>query len=321
MPGIPDFLSVLSDEELLQLMLFACPDGVVATDREGMVVLYTGASEQIFGFPPIEVLNQGAAMLFGEHWENLLDRIANEGRVTGHEMVAWRKDSPPFPASISAAGLSDRYGGVMGTVIYIRDHSDVRAIEDALRENNDRLNELVRELNYVARHDHLTGLLHRGSAMEAAEAILLSSGLPGMSFGIAIFDIDHFKTVNDSYGHLVGDDVLAGVAQLLQRTARQGDIVGRFGGEEFIAFLPGADLSAVNGFAERVREAIAEETVVVGNEVAINVTISAGVAALPTCADSLQDGIRVADDRLYIAKRAGRNRVVASDEAVRRSAA
>ncbi|HEY5475441.1 MAG TPA: sensor domain-containing diguanylate cyclase [Tepidiformaceae bacterium] len=321
MPGIPDFLSVLSDEELLQLMLFACPDGVVATDREGMVVLYTGASEQIFGFPPIEVLNQGAAMLFGEHWENLLERIGNEGRVTGHEMVARRKDSPPFPASISAAGLSDRYGGVMGTVIYIRDHSDVRAIEDALRENNDRLNELVRELNYVARHDHLTGLLHRGSAMEAAEAVLLSSGLPGMSFGIAIFDIDHFKTVNDSYGHLVGDDVLAGVAQLLQRTARQGDIVGRFGGEEFIAFLPGADLSAVNGFAERVREAIAEETVVVGNEVAINVTISAGVAALPTCADSLQDGIRVADDRLYIAKRAGRNRVVASDEAVRRSAA
>jgi len=320
-PGIPDFLSVLSDEELLQLMLFACPDGVVATDREGMVVLYTGASEQIFGFPPIEVLNQGAAMLFGEHWENLLERIGNEGRVTGHEMVARRKDSPPFPASISAAGLSDRYGGVMGTVIYIRDHSDVRAIEDALRENNDRLNELVRELNYVARHDHLTGLLHRGSAMEAAEAVLLSSGLPGMSFGIAIFDIDHFKTVNDSYGHLVGDDVLAGVAQLLQRTARQGDIVGRFGGEEFIAFLPGADLSAVNGFAERVREAIAEETVVVGNEVAINVTISAGVAALPTCADSLQDGIRVADDRLYIAKRAGRNRVVASDEAVRRSAA
>jgi diguanylate cyclase (GGDEF)-like protein/PAS domain S-box-containing protein len=321
LPGIPDFLSVLSDEELLQLMLFACPDGVVATDREGLVVLYTGASEQIFGFPPIEVLNQPAGMLFGEHWSDLLERIGNEGRVTGHEMVARRKDNPPFPASISAAGLSDRYGGVMGTVIYIRDHSDVRAIEDALRENNDRLNELVRELNYVARHDHLTGLLHRGSAIEAADAILLSSGLPGMAFGIAIFDIDHFKTVNDSYGHLVGDDVLAAVAKVLQGTARQGDIVGRFGGEEFIGFLPGADLAAVTGFAERVREAIAEETVVLGNEVPIKVTVSAGVAALPSCADSLQDGIRIADDRLYVAKRSGRNRVVASDEAVRRSAA
>ncbi len=321
MPGIPDFLSVLSDEELLQLMLFACPDGVVATDRDGLVVLYTGASEQIFGFPPIEVLNQPAAMLFGEDWDGLLARIGSEGRVTGHEMLAGRKDSPPFPASISAAGLSDRYGGVMGTVIYIRDHSDVRSIEDALRDNNDRLNELVRELNYVARHDQLTGLLHRGSAMESAEAILLSSGLSGMSFGIAIFDLDHFKAVNDSYGHLVGDDVLAALAQALQRTARQGDIIGRFGGEEFIGFLPGADLAAVTDFAERVRQAIGEETVVVGNEVTINVTVSAGVAALPSCADSLQEGIRVADDRLYIAKRSGRNRVVASDEAVRRSAA
>ncbi len=321
MPGTPDFLSVLSDEELLQLMLFACPDGVLATDRDGLVVLYTGASEQIFGFPPIEVLNQPAAMLFGEGWDGLLERIRSEGRVTGHEMPAGRKDSPPFAASISAAGLSDRYGGVMGTVIYIRDHSDVRSIEDALRDNNDRLNELVRELNYVARHDQLTGLLHRGSAMEAAEAILLSSGLSGMSFGIAIFDLDHFKAVNDSYGHLVGDDVLAALAQALQRTAREGDIIGRFGGEEFIGFLPGADLAAVTEFAERVRRAIGDETVVVGNEVTINVTVSAGVAALPSCADSLQEGIRVADDRLYIAKRSGRDRVVASDDAVRRSAA
>lgn len=302
-------------------MLFACPDGVVATDRDGNVVLYTGASEQIFGFPPIEVLNQPAGILFGDHWEALLERIGSEGRVTGHEMGGRRKDQPPFPASISAAGLSDRYGGVMGTVIYIRDHSDVRAIEDALRENNGRLNDLVRELNYVARHDHLTGLLHRGSAMEAAEAILLSSALPGMPFGIAIFDIDHFKTVNDSYGHLVGDDVLAAVARVLERTAREGDIIGRFGGEEFISLLPGADLAAVTAYAERAREAIADETVVVGNEVPINVTISAGVAALPSCADSLQEGIRIADDRLYISKRSGRNRVVASDESIRRGAA
>lgn len=321
MRGIPDFLSVLSDGEMLQLMLFACPDGVVAVDREGIVVLYTGASEQIFGFAPIEVLHQPVEMLFGSGWKELLGRLDGEERAAGVHTTALRKDSQPFTASLSAAHLNDRYGGAMGTVIYVRDHSDVRSIEDALRENNARLNELVRELNHVARHDHLTGLLHRGSAMEAAEATVLSVGLTGAPFGIAIFDLDHFKNVNDSYGHLVGDEVLAALARVMQQTARQGDIIGRFGGEEFVAFLPGADINAVRGFAERVRQAIARHVVVVGNEVTIGVTLSAGVASLPSCADTLHEGLRIADDRLFVAKRSGRNRVVWSNETAERSAA
>ena len=197
----------------------------------------------------------------------------------------------------------------------------MREIEDALRRNNAQLNHLVSELDHLARHDQLTGLLHRGSAVEAAEDALLASGLERQPFGVALFDLDHFKLVNDSYGHLVGDRVLATLAGIMRRTARANDIVGRFGGEEFVAFLPGADLEAVSGFAERVRCAIEQLPLTINDDIHVAITVSAGVAALPSCADSLNDALRVADDRLYAAKRAGRNRVVNHDSTERRSAA
>lgn len=318
MAGDPDFLDILSNAELLQLMLFACPDAVVATDRDNRVVLYTGASEAMFGFEPVEVLHHDVAMLFASEAElaGMSSRLDWDGKTVGLEVMAARKGREPFLAAVSAATLHDRSGAYSGTIAYVRDHSSLRDIEDTLRANNEHLNDLVQKLAHVARHDQLTGLLHRGSAIEAAEDLLLSAGLWGRQpMGVVLFDLDRFKSVNDSYGHLVGDQVLAALARVLQGTARAEDIIGRFGGEEFVAFLPGADLAAAERFAERVRSAIAETRVTVGDAEPIEVTISAGAASIPSCADSLHEAIRVADDRLFIAKRGGRDRVVGTDPA------
>ena len=321
MPSEADFLAVLSDPESLQLLLFACPDGVIATDREDRIILYTGSSESLFGFSPVDVLGHPAVELFTnpEEFEHFAQLLEGEGWVVGIEVQARRKDGPPFTASVSAALLRDRTGGPLGAVAYVRDHSKMRAIEDALRDNNRRLNDLVGTLNHVASHDQLTGLLHRSSAMDSIETYVLACGTAGAKFGVALLDIDHFKTVNDSFGHLVGDDVLAILAGVLRQSGRQHDIVGRFGGEEFIAFLPGADLAAVTGFAERARRAIAAERVTIRDAV-VTVTISAGVSAVPGCAPTLREAIRIADDRLLVAKRAGRNRVIAGDVAERSAA-
>jgi diguanylate cyclase (GGDEF)-like protein/PAS domain S-box-containing protein len=320
--GEPDFISLLSDPDSLQLMLLACPDSVLVTDRHGQIVLYTGASEQIFGFAPIEVLNQPADRLFlDDDYARLRTNLERTGYAVNVELMSHRKDAEPFATAVSAAILRDRYGDETGTILYVRDYTTVRSIEDALRRNNDQLNELVEQLDHTARHDQLTGLLYRGSAIEAAEMALLSSGVHGMRLGVAVFDLDHFKSVNDSYGHLVGDEVLATLAGLLSSSARQGDIIGRFGGEEFVAFLPGATLTDITGFAERVRHAFGDARLRVGPHLRLSVTVSAGVAAVPACADSLEEAIRIADDRLFIAKRAGRNRVVSSNDAQERSAA
>ncbi len=318
----PDFISLLSDPDLLQLMLFACPDGVILTDHHDRVVLYTGAAEQIFGFDPIEVLNQPASKLFDtDHYRLFRGHVDRDGYVANFELTSSRKDAGPFTAAVSASVLRDRYGDETGTIVYVRDHTNVRSIEEALRGNNDQLNTLVGQLDHMARHDQLTGLLYRGSAIEDAERMLLGAGVGGTRIGVAVFDIDHFKSVNDSYGHLIGDEVLAAFAAVLRSASRHGDILGRFGGEEFIAFLPGAILADATGFAERVRHAVGDSRVRIREDLRLNVTVSAGVAAIPSCADNVQDAIRVADDRLFIAKRAGRNQVISNNDTQERDAA
>ena len=323
MPRETDFVSLLSEPDLLQLMLFACPDGVIATDPSNRIILYTGASEAIFGFAPVEVMNRDISTLFAEYsgYESLSKVLTSDGRVVNAQLPAVRKGEGQFPAAVSAATMRDRYGDYVGTICYVRDYTGVQAIEDALRKNNSELNRLVSELDFVAKHDGLTGLLNRGSAIAAANEALIASGLASNAFGVVLFDLDHFKAVNDSYGHLAGDEVLGALGAVLRQTARGTDIIGRFGGEEFIAFLPGSALAEVSGFAERVRSAIDRAVVRVADELSIHVTVSAGAAAMPTCADSLHEAIRIADDRLYAAKANGRNRVVSTDPSEARHAA
>ena len=323
MPRETDFVSLLSEPDLLQLMFVACPDSVIVTDKHHRIILYTGASEAIFGFSPVEVMHRPLGALFADQggYRLVRERIDREGTVVNLQLAAVRKEAAPFTAAISAAAMRDRFGDYLGIIAYIRDCTAVQSIEDALHTNIGELNRLVTELDHVAKHDHLTGMLHRGSAMDAANEAIIACALGGQSFGVALLDLDHFKSVNDSYGHLMGDEVLRDLGAVLRKAARGTDIIGRFGGEEFIAFLPGAELPAVSAFAERVRVAIGQSQIQIADDATINITISAGVAAIPSCADNLREAIGIADNRLYAAKRAGRNCVIDTDTEFGRSAA
>ena len=322
-PGETDFLEILWDADLQQLMLVACPDGIIVTDADDRVIMYTGASETIFGYAPVEVLNRDAGVVFGsasEYRDFHSDLIA-DGSVVNTELTGLRKGGATFPAAVSASLLRDRYGAILGTVMYVRDHTQLQRIEHDLRDKNDRLNEIVATLDHVARHDGLTGLLRRASAFEEAERKLKECVVNGKAFSVALFDLDRFKSVNDVYGHMVGDQVLAALSLVLSHAARQGDILGRFGGEEFVAFLPGADYAAVQKFAERVRLAISAAMIPVPDGDAVRVTVSGGIATIPRCAGSLESAIHLADNRLLAAKRQGRNRIVSDGEHDKRNAA
>lgn len=314
-PPRADFLAILSDPDLLQLLLVACPDALIVTTPAHTVALYTGAAEELFGFPPVDVLGRSLARLFPDRRARarLRRQLDAAGRVAGFELPAARHNGTTFPASVSAARVNGRYGETLGTVYYIRDHSSIRAIEETLRRNNEDLSSMVSRLDHLARHDPLTGLLNRAAAFDAAERFLLSAADARPSLGVAVFDLDRFKAVNDTYGHLAGDRVLADFAAALRSHARATDILGRFGGEEFIAFLPSAGLHDTRTFAERIRSAFAAVPLRVAEELAITCTASAGVASIPSCAETIDEAIRIADERLYIAKRTGRNRVVDHD--------
>ena len=162
----------------------------------------------------------------------------------------------------------------------------------------------AREQERLATVDGLTGVLNRRAVMQSAAGFERRAGYVG-SLTVLMIDVDHFKSVNDRFGHAVGDAVLQEVGALLTRQIRNSDIVGRFGGEEFIALLPGTNLDGGRKVAEKMRQEI-EATEISGTRV----TISIGVASLGYRNDSIERLLRQADEALYAAKAGGRNRVV-----------
>jgi len=175
-----------------------------------------------------------------------------------------------------------------------------------------REEELLRRLYEASVRDALTGDYNRHYLGERLSAELAYAARHNSQLSIVMFDVDHFKRVNDQHGHLVGDAVLRTVAGAAERLLRQEDLLARYGGEEFLVLLRGVALEGAERAGERLREAV-EASVTPTDTGPLRVTVSVGCASL-ACAERLDAEalIAVADRRLYAAKAAGRNRVVAS---------
>ena len=159
--------------------------------------------------------------------------------------------------------------------------------------------------------DHLTGIANRRAFFEAAEREIVRRKQSPRPLSLVLFDADHFKAVNDTYGHPAGDAVLCHLAKLLVSTFRQVDVVARVGGEEFAVLLPSTDLQTALKIANRLRENVASQVVEVDG-VKIHFTVSGGVASMDDGINSLDALMKQADQELYQAKASGRNRIQAT---------
>ena len=167
---------------------------------------------------------------------------------------------------------------------------------------------LFYQVKQTALRDGLTGLLTHRAFQEKLESEILEASRFGSALSILLCDLDHFKTVNDTYGHQAGDQVLQGYAHVLVRNVRDIDVVARYGGEEFIVLLPQIQHAEACAIAERMRLDISQQ-VFEGGSQSIAVTGSFGVASFPEDATTAPQLIRQADQRLYRAKEGGRNLV------------
>jgi len=173
------------------------------------------------------------------------------------------------------------------------------------------------QLRAVAMLDVKTGLLNAGAWEREAQAKLLALRGRGQRAAVLLIDLDYFKRVNDRHGHLVGDQVLRAVAAALTDGVRDGDLLGRFGGEEFVALLPAASAQEADAIAERLRSHVAGLVVVLDNGHAVGVTASIGVAVSHSSALDLLDLLAAADHCMYQAKAAGRNCVQHTSDVAR----
>jgi diguanylate cyclase (GGDEF)-like protein len=163
----------------------------------------------------------------------------------------------------------------------------------------------------MATTDGLTGLLNHRTFQGRLDEQLLAAARYGRTLSLLLCDIDHFKSVNDTYGHPVGDQVLREVARVLAREARNTDVVARYGGEEFAVIMPETDTAGAMVIAERIRERVAQ-LVTETSQGPLRVTMSLGVASFPAHGQKKAELVERADGCLYHAKRHGRNQCVAA---------
>ena len=242
-------------------------------------------------------------------------------RIDGFKFLSMLKSRPELqdlPVLI-LTGMNDRERKIRGLeqgasdyitkpfdpeelVARVKIHLKIKNLQDDLKHSNEMLLEL-------SNTDHLTGLYNRRYMMEALEREVQRSVRKGGHLSFILLDIDHFKEVNDVYGHLQGDVVLQKVSLLLKKELRTYDCAARYGGEEFVAILPDSMLKDAIFVAERIRLSIMG-TKFSDKLSGLNLTVSLGVASFPIDGVTTVDAfIKLADDALYRAKNSGRNRV------------
>ncbi|EHJ59022.1 sensor domain-containing diguanylate cyclase [Novosphingobium pentaromativorans] len=178
----------------------------------------------------------------------------------------------------------------------------------ALRRSIARERAFQRELRYIAQTDELTGIANRREFLAALDRAIALARRNQSQFSLAIFDIDHFKSINDTYGHAAGDDVIRRVARLAVGTVRACDLVGRIGGEEFGVLLPNVDMHHARAICERLRVEIQAQAMELSGDATVPVTISSGVAQLDP-SENANKLMERADRALYEAKHGGRDQV------------
>ena len=229
--------------------------------------------------------------------------------MDGYEVLSHLKESSstsqiPVIFVTGSTSIEDEEKGLnLGAVDYIAKPISP-AIVKARVHNHLKIKHQHDELLYNANHDQLTGLYNRHVLSEEGERKFARAKRQGDKLSIIILDIDHFKAVNDDYGHLMGDKVLISIADILKKSRRTEDFPARFGGEEFVVVLEDCDIDNASEIAESLRESIASQEV--DN---ISVTASFGVCDLKSRHDTFESLIKEADSALYDAKEDGRNKV------------
>jgi diguanylate cyclase (GGDEF)-like protein len=183
----------------------------------------------------------------------------------------------------------------------------LRAAERVLRLQ-EQLLRVQEALRHEATHDHLTGVWNRRSILDRLRGEWSRARRLATPLSVALCDLDRFKSINDTHGHLVGDAVLCESARRMVGALREYDAIGRYGGEEFLLVLPGCEAAGAVTVAERVRQAV-ELRHLAGHQCFVSVSV--GVAAMQSDHDTVEELVQRADEALYRAKREGRNRVAA----------
>lgn len=317
-------LALEQAERTLRMILDALPVGVWLTDARGRIVQGNAAGLRMWGgpvpgeslaAPALEIRRvQGGQVLSAVEWA-AASALSTGVPSSEEELEVRTPDGQRLILLHATVPLRDAAGHTTGAIIVDQDISARHASEERLREAKREVEQINRELqealqreSRAARRDELTGASNRRHLFAAGAQIVESARRYRHPLAVIMFDLDHFKRVNDQYGHPTGDLSLRHVTRLAQQHLRGSDVLARYGGEEFVILLPETDALTAQNVANRIRREV--ETQVLDTAMgSVSLSISAGVAELAMEEDDTLEGmIGRADAALYAAKASGRNR-------------
>jgi diguanylate cyclase (GGDEF)-like protein/PAS domain S-box-containing protein len=294
------------DPMLTRAIIDDLADGVYFVDPGRRITYWNHGAEKISGYSSDYVVNHRC-------YENILNHVDANGTVLCHtacplastikdgqprDALVWlkHKDGHRKPVRLHTAQVRDAEGRVIGGVEIFKDESEIT-----------HLSEEAERARHEALTDPLTGLPNRRFFDTALATRLENRARYGWEFGLLIVDIDHFKKVNDQHGHAFGDEVLKVVARTLHGAVRAGDVIARWGGEEFTVLVEASDVARLEEAAERLRVLVARSEVR-RDEATQTIHVSVG-GTLANSLDSAESLFNRADEAMRQAKRAGRDRV------------
>jgi diguanylate cyclase (GGDEF)-like protein/PAS domain S-box-containing protein len=275
-----------SEQDKLTTIILNAGEGIVVTDKDSRIVLVNPSAVQLIGRPVSEVVSHG--------FEQLVDDSAMMNRLLEH----------PDPNYAECALLGDRYLSVMAASI----HTEQRGLLGKAALIRDVTAQKRREdyLEALSFKDELTGLLNRRSLSDVLSQSVVEANERGRPLTLLMLDVDHFKQLNDTYGHAMGDRMLKALGDFLNQRLRDSDFACRYGGEEFCVILTGTGVEGGVKTAEDIRQAVSK--IIIDD---VSITISIGLASLERCREATVNCLmEAADSALYLAKQQGRNRTV-----------
>lgn len=286
-------------------------DGLVVVDVEGRIVDINPAMKNFLDADPVSFLGKNITDILNI-WNDRFEHLM-QGQEIRTEMRLPHKPSRYLDLRVTP--LYDNDHTLNGRIIVFRDITDRKEVEKDLRHAMDRMQTQLIEIGLLqsqlreqAIRDALTNLFNRRYLEETLERELARAAREVYPLCIVMMDIDHFKDVNDTYGHEAGDIVLKTLAETVTSQSRHGDFVCRYGGEEFVLVMPNISLEVAKERVSSLHRSISLLYIPFGR-FSLNVTVSMGLSAFPIHGEKKEDLLRAADRALYAAKHAGRNRV------------
>ncbi|EGK90255.1 two-component system response regulator [Microcoleus vaginatus PCC 9802] len=293
--------SLFAEKELAQVTLESIGDAVITTDAQGNVRYFNPIAERLTGWKAHEVQGVPLSTVFlivdsvtGEPVENPINKALLEQRIVSlaHNTILIAHDGTEYPIADSAAPIRDRKGQIIGAVMVFHDVTESRY--------------LSRQLSWEASHDALTGLINRRRFEQHLVEALASVEDSHQQHALCYLDLDQFKVINDTAGHIAGDELLRQITTLLQKGVPGNDTLARLGGDEFGLLLTQCPLSQATQIAENLKDLVHQFRFIWnGNTFIIGVSI--GVVAIDYTTQNLMELLGAADAACYAAKARGRN--------------